>query len=264
MRTILCVGSVLLWCSFSGYSRGDLKDGLVGYWNFDETSGSIAHSLVPLSDDGALFNFPCDDSQWVPGQIGGALHFRGPDFQDYVIASFYPLATTAVSFSGWVNADVNTVRWQSIFKNWGGAHHGQFHFGLDNTSMTLGLYIAEAADIQIGPVEDLSFYPNNFPTGQWVHVGFVIDGSSAALKVYLNGQLAGFGSYDGTLLNPPRMTSLGIGLKTDDTGTMADAGNPGYWQGSFDDFGLWTRALSDDEMAQIYALGQNGQSFYGQ
>ena len=29
-----------------------------------------------------------------------------------------------------------------------------------------------------------------------------------------------------------------------------------------DDFGLWNRALSDDDMAQIYALGLNGQSFY--
>jgi hypothetical protein len=264
MRKILCIGTVLLWSSFSGHALGDFKDNLVGYWNFDETSGSVAHSLVPLSDDGALFNFPCDNSQWVPGHIGGALHFRGPDYQDYVIATFYPLATDAVSFSGWVNADVNTVNWQSIFKNWGGAH-GQFHFGLDATSMTLGLYIGEADNTQIGPVED-TFNPGNFPTGQWVHVGFVADGSQGELKVYFNGQLAGSGFYDGTLLNPPPMTSLGIGVKTDNRGTIADPGIccPGYWQGSFDDFGLWTRVLSDNEMAQIYALGQNGQSFYGQ
>jgi hypothetical protein len=264
MRKALCISAVLLWSSFSGHALADFNASLVGYWNFDETSGSVAHSLVPQSDNGQLFNFPCDDSQWVPGQIGGALHLRGPDYQDYVIASFYPLATDAVSFSGWVNADVNTVTWQSIFKNWGGAHHGQFHFGLDGNSMSLGLYIAEASNAQVGPVEDVSFFPQSFPTGQWVHVGFVMDGSMGQLSVYVNGQLAGSGTYDGTLLNPPLMTSLGIGIKTDDTGTMADPGNPGYWQGSFDDFGLWTRALSGDEMAQIYTLGQNGQSFYGQ
>jgi hypothetical protein len=255
------ISAVLLWACFWGVALGDFKDRLVGYWNFDETSGSTAHSLVPQSDDGQLLNFPCDNSQWVSGQIGGALHFRGPDYQDYVIASFYPLGTDAVSFSGWVNADVNTVNWQSIFKNWGGAHHGQFHFGLDAASMTLGLFIAEASDTQIGPVED-TINPHSFPTGQWVQVGFVIDGSMAQLKVYFNGQLAGTGSYDGTLLNPPLMTSLGIGVKTNDSGSVADFANPGYWQGSFDDFGLWSRVLSDDEMAKIYALGQNGQSFY--
>jgi hypothetical protein len=129
--------------------------------------------------------------------------------------------------------------------------------------MTLGLYVAEADSTQIGPVEDLNNF-RSFPTGEWVQVGFVIDGSTGELKVYSNGQLAGSGSYDGTLLNPPPMISLGIGVKTDDTGTIADPGSccPGYWQGSFDDFGLWNRVLSDDEMAQIYALGQNGQSFY--
>src|SRR5262249_46636536 len=63
---------------------------------------------------------------------------------------------------------------------------------------------------------------------------FVIDGSTGELKVYFNGQPAGLGSYDGTdgtLLNPPPMTSLGIGVKTDNTGTMADPGSccPGYW-----------------------------------
>jgi hypothetical protein len=239
--------------------QADFKDGLVGYWTFDETSGSVAHSLIADSADGQLYNFPCDDSQWVPGQIGGALAFRGPVFKDYVIAPTFPIATTAVSFSGWVNADVNNVLWQSIFKNWGGAFRGQFHFGLDATSMKLGLYIAEGMDIQIGPVED----PDFFPTGQWVHVGFVIDGCTQELHVYRNGQPVASGFYDGTLRNPPMM-SLGIGVKTNDTGMKADPGGccPGYWQGSFDDFGLWNRVLSDDEMAQIYSLGMCGQSFY--
>lgn len=255
------LSAVLLWSSLSGNALGDFKDGLVGYWNFDETSGSVARSLIPASADAQLFNFPDDDSQWGPGQIGGALHFRGPDFQDYAIVDSYPIAAPTVSFSGWVFADVNTVAWQSVLKNWGGSLHGQFHFGLDGNSKTLGLYIATGSDRQVGPVEIVI---PEFPPGEWVHVGFVItplNGLIGLLKVYYNGQLAGIGGYDGTLRNPP-MTSLGFGIKTDNTGLQPDPGNPGYWQGSFDDFGLWTRELSDDEMAQIYALGQNGQSFY--
>ena len=122
MRTVckVMVCAVLLLASLSGSALADIKDSLVGYWNFDETSGSVAHCLIPHSADGQLVNFPDDDSQWVPGQIGGALYFRGPLYQDYVIAPSYPLATNTVSFSGWVNADVNNVVWQSIFKNWGG------------------------------------------------------------------------------------------------------------------------------------------------
>src|SRR5713226_10502564 len=100
MRKVLntLIGVVLLWGSLSGSALADFKDGLVGYWPFDETSGQVAHSLVPASADGQLYNFPDDDSQWVRGQIGGALYFRGESFQDYVIVPSYPIATTAVSF----------------------------------------------------------------------------------------------------------------------------------------------------------------------
>jgi hypothetical protein len=73
MRKVLSIlnGAVLLSSSLSGSALADFKDGLVGYWPFDETSGQVAHSLVPASADGQLYNFPDDDSQWVPGQIGG-------------------------------------------------------------------------------------------------------------------------------------------------------------------------------------------------
>jgi hypothetical protein len=265
MRNIwkVMVCAVLLPASFSGIAWGDFQDRLIGYWNFDETSGSVAHSLVPASADAQLYNFPDDNSQWSPGQIGGALYFRGPLYQDYAISPSFPPATTALSFSGWVNADLNTTPWQSILKNWGSSVRGQFHFGLDGTSTTLGLYMDEGSDHLVGPVEIVI---PSFPTGEWVQVGFVIDttldGLIALIKVYYNGQLAGIGSFDGTLINQA-IPSLGFGVKTDDTGLQADPGNPGYWQGYFDDFGLWNRALSDAEMAQIYTLGQNGMSFYG-
>jgi hypothetical protein len=260
LRNVL--SAMVVWGCLAGSALGDFQEGLVGYWNFDETSGAIAHSLIPDSADGQLYNFPDDDTQWVPGQIGGALFFRGPAFHDYVVVPSFPISTTAVSFSGWVNADVNTVTWQSILKNWGSSVRGQFHFGLDNNTKTLGLYISTGSDRQIGPVEIVI---PTFPTGEWVHVGFVLDtnleGLIALIKVYYNGQLAGIGAFDGTLRNSP-IPSLGFGVKTDNTGLQADTGAPGHWQGAFDDFGLWNRALSKDEMAQIYELGVNGQSFY--
>src|SRR5215470_3866423 len=79
MRRVLSIfiGATVVWCCVSGSVWADFKDGLVGYWNFDEKSGLVAHSLVPASADGQLFNFPNDNSQWIPGQIGGALSFRG-------------------------------------------------------------------------------------------------------------------------------------------------------------------------------------------
>jgi hypothetical protein len=175
-----------------------------------------------------------------------------------------------MSFSGWVFAEVNSVTWQSIFKNWGGPT-GQFHFGLRNVSSThpqrLAVSVGQANNNSSGSAID--YTDPVFPTGQWVHVGFTVDttlhGLIAYIKLYRDGQLVGIRPFDGTLRQDDTRggrQSIGMGVKPNDSGTGADGGAPGYWMGSFDDFGLWNRTLSDDEMAQIYTLGLNGQSFY--
>jgi hypothetical protein len=173
-----------------------------------------------------------------------------------------------------VNADDNATPWQSIFKNWGDSV-GQFDFGMNGTSMKLSISVGQAngasngAGDAIGEGTVVDYFRLNqnlgFPIGEWVHVGFVadptVDGAIAFVKLYVNGQQVGIGPYDGTLISPPMM-SIGMGVQTDDSGGLPNGTNPGYWVGSFDDFGLWNRVLSDAEMAQIYTLGMNGQSFY--
>src|SRR5262249_40203472 len=160
------------------------------------------------------------DSQWVPGQIGGALHFRGPGDRDYVIVTSYPTFTNSFSFSGWVFADDNSVTWQSIFKNWGGPT-GQFHFGLRYVSGShperLAVSVGQANTVSSGSAID--FTDPIFPTGQWVHVGFTVDptlhGQIAYIKLYRNGQLVGIRPFDGTLRqddNRGGKTSIGIGV----------------------------------------------------
>jgi hypothetical protein len=147
---------------------------------------------------------------------------------------------------------------------------------LSGTTKRLGISVGQANGAAngvgdaIGEGTVVDYYSQNlnllFPLGEWVHVGFVADptpqGAIAFVKLYVNGQQVGIGPYDGTLNQAPPMKSIGIGVTTDDSGTGV-ASVPGYWVGSFDDFALWTRALSDDEMAQIYTLGMNGKSFYG-
>jgi N-acetylneuraminic acid mutarotase len=50
-------------------------DGLVGWWKFDETNGTIAYDSSGNGNDGNLTNGPT----WVSGKIGGALSFDGID-----------------------------------------------------------------------------------------------------------------------------------------------------------------------------------------
>ncbi len=53
----------------------------VAQWKLDESTGSTA-TADPTTHNGALTNFPGDDSQWITGQAGNGLAIDGVD--DYV------------------------------------------------------------------------------------------------------------------------------------------------------------------------------------
>ena len=241
-------------CHLGSIGRtGALTDGLVAYYAFDDGSGSTLAELTGKGTDGELFNFPEDNSQWVAGQIGGALEFDGID--DYVIAPEYSLATDSLSVSAWVRANDLPV-WGSILKNWGDSIVGQFHFGLGPGSAgTLNVFITQGDGSAFNAGTD----PDQLPLEEWQHVAFIADAANQTVTLYRNGENVDERPYDGTFTQTPNSSALGIGVKTNNLGEIADAGNPGYWNGRLDDMGLWTRALSPTEIADIYQKGLMGQ-----
>ena len=72
-----------------------LQNGLVGWWKFDEGSGTVAYDSSGNGNDGNLTNGPT----WATGKIGGALSFDGVD--DYVELDNFELGGE-MSFSVWV------------------------------------------------------------------------------------------------------------------------------------------------------------------
>ncbi len=226
-----------------------LTSHLIGNWRFDETTGTVAQDSTGLSQAGNLYNFPGDDSQWVPGVAGRALSFD-PTNQNHVIAPDYLKPTNTMAVSAWVWA-ASRPAWASVVKNWGPGLAGQFHLGLYGESGEISNFITDGAGNAVSAVDTTPL-----PLGSWQHVAFVADGVHMVL--YRNGiQVASSAAYNGTLLVPP-MASLGIGVKTDDTGTSPNSAAPAYWQGKIDDIGIWSRALSSDEIQGLYLSGLNG------
>ncbi len=226
--------------------------GLTGHWKFDETSGVSASDSTDNANAGVLNNFPGDNSQWVAGQIGGALSFSGQGSQNWVYVANYPKPTTTMTISAWVLANSRPT-WASIAKNWGGATAGQFHFGLNAGDGDLSNY-----QIDNGGGLFVTREGAQFPLGTWQHVAFVCDG--AQMRIYRNGAQVASTPYNGTILNTPVMSSLAIGCKTDDSGLVPDGGAPGFWDGKMDDMGLWNRGLGASEIRAIYLAGLEGRS----
>ena len=229
----------------------DIDDDLIGYWKFDETTGTEAadSSDGGRNTPGTLINFGnADAERWVDGQVGGALRFD-PEFEQHVIVNDYVKPDAAMTASAWVNADT-LATWGSIIKNWGGAQSGQFHFGLQAADGDLSNFLTT----------DDGSIPNTrtgtaFSTGDWHHVAFTANGST--MVIYQDGVAVADVAYSGPLVDTV-IPNLGIGVKTDDTGEVADGGNPGYWDGLIDDIGLWRRALTPAEIGAIYRAGLQG------
>jgi hypothetical protein len=226
-----------------------ITDGLVAHYTFDETSGSVAADSTALSADGILLNFPSDDSQWVLGQIDGALELDGDD--DWVRVAYYVKPETSATVSAWVFADTRP-KWSSIIKNWGGNWIGQFHFGLGGNTGRLDLHIT-----QLIPQKSVVHLREDvlFPVLGWQHVAFVVDAAAGEVRMYRNGVLVETDNTYGGTLFVESITPMAIGTKTCNDGISPwDQ----FWDGKFDDFGLWTTALSADEIGRIYEAGLEG------
>src|SRR6185369_16089711 len=84
-----------------------------------------------------------------------------------------------------------------------------------------------------------------FPLGGWQLVAFTAGGG--VLRLFRNGQLVASSPYTGTFV-APSLAGLGIGVKLNTTGTAADTGAPGFWQGRLDELAIWNRALATNEI----------------
>ncbi|MFH1884276.1 MAG: LamG domain-containing protein [Planctomycetota bacterium] len=86
---------------------GTTKAEIVGWWRFDEGSGTVAYDTSGNGNDGT-FN---GDPQWVSGFIGGALEFDGED--DYVAIGDLDL-TGSFTLIFWMRPSSLPGEWHSV------------------------------------------------------------------------------------------------------------------------------------------------------
>ena len=204
----------------------------VAHWKLDETEGLIAHDSSVNNYDGTLCDdFPTDDSQWVTGQINGALKFDG--YNDYVSCPFVlnpndgPFSAFAWVMGGGIS--------QHIICQLDGTGTGRlwFHVNAVNNFTT---------QLREPGGSGLSYTAETWDSQKWNHVGIVWDGLRRHL--YIDGEEV---IADGTDL---------IGLEDCDgslyIGAHKDLTN--YWDGLVDDVRIYDRALSEAEIENLVGM----------
>lgn len=236
MRRSLMLFSALLW---SAAPAQTLLTGLVGYWNFDDGSGTVLVDRSGNANHGTLLNSPAWTSS---GRFGSALTFDGTD-QSVQVASpvGLPTGNGARTVAAWVNlagevATSGTNRFQSLV-SWGTPLADAQLFSLERAAAGsyARLYVTGWNNDAAGATTDA------LPLGEWVHVAVTFDGST--LRFYRNGLADG-------LTAASYSTTLGAaGLLIGNI-----AANDGWHvglNGRLDELYVYNRALSASEIGTL-------------
>jgi hypothetical protein len=216
------------------------SEGLVGWWTFDEGSGTTARDSSGNNNHGTLMNGPT----WTQGKVGAALSFDGVD--DRVDTGDFSFLTGAFTVSAWVYAtqapstEGRTV--VSIYRyNGGGCNVRGWNFGAVWTGNTFRLDAHQGTGSCAAYASDTSYFANEL--NKW-HLMVGVFSPNQFIKLYKDAvpiennatTLSSVDYYPGDILR--------IGRRS--------AENQSHFAGLIDDVRIYNRALSDAEIQAIY------------
>jgi hypothetical protein len=217
-----------------GFSRNaypySLINGLIGYWRFDEGSGTTVFDSSGNGNNGTLENNPT----WVDGKHGTALKFDGID--DYVaIPDLYSTSPTELTVSAWINSSLVTTWWRgdSIIHH---CRHGEFGLQLVYSGVIcFGVKVASGVGLW-----DVRWNPS---PNEWHQiVGTWKKGDS--LKLYVDGTLVNQTAANDEFLYDAYWEDAAIGSLY-----RSEA----FFNGTIDEVMVYNRTLSAGEVAAQYA-----------
>jgi hypothetical protein len=217
----------------------DQAQGLVGYWPFDEGTGTIAYDYSGNGNNGTLVNNP----QWVDGKVGKALMFNGTNYITIPLSTSL-MPTSAITILLWQKPLANVCHvlistTRSDFNGYG--HYSTYELApRPPNSCTPPQPYA-----QVNDTNDPAYNPcpgrPGFPyiqIGVFDFVGMTYD--KIQLKTFYNAQQYEYSSCSNDLTYWGGYVE--IGRRSD-----------GYYaNGIIDEIRIYNRALSDSEIKSLY------------
>jgi hypothetical protein len=215
----------------------ELTQGLVGWWTFDEGSGTIAHDLAK-GNDGLLIG----GATWAPGHSGGAIALDGTTGHvDISGSAVYATHDAAFSFSAWANLTSWNTGTPDIMQMATDASASPFHCLWSDDPNYDGLSTGDG---------DGSWIPTKSqvePTlATWHHVAMVYSGGGAKT-------LSSFTYYlDGVV--QPLVEAAGYATQVNVSRIGAAEVPSNNWIGLIDDVRIYDHALNAAEVSALAAL----------
>ncbi len=229
-KKIILLFSVVLVLGLSISVSQGVDPSLVGWWRFEEGSGTIAHDSSGNGLDGELVG----GATWTQGRIGGGIELDGSS--GYVSIPDFELTTDTITFAIWLNG-------------WRGGDWAPF----------ISSRVVGQCEMNFGDNDTLHYTWNNdssatwgwtggpvIPQDTWTMLAVTIDPDKAVAYVYTD---------DGGLTQSTNaiahieetVGALQIGYSYD----------PRYVQGILDEAAVFNRALTEQEiMGLVLGVGE--------
>lgn len=214
--------------------------GIIAWWPFDETAGTIANDIGG-EHPGAYFDGPTP----VAGQVGGALHFNGnSSFVGAADSDLWALGQSDFTIEFWANWDQPGS---------GDLHHpGDIFIGNDEGSGNSNKwFFALGGGFLNFHINSPTLGPRFFPlvpfspeVHRWYHLALTRGGN--VYTIFIDGVPAGSAAESSTIPNPT--SSLTIG----------QAETLGFMHGSLDEITVYRRTLQKAEVEAIFSGGRAG------
>jgi hypothetical protein len=213
-----------------------VPSGSVAWWSAESNANDLIGTNNGTLRGGITF---------APGEVGQAFNFDG--VSGSVLVPDVPALhfTNAITIEAWINPRSWGVTFREIVSKWFGsgnqlsfttsiATSGQAYFLVSSTGQTS----AQGVDYMV------VYTANTIPVNQWSHFAATYDGSS--LKIYLNGALENQVPWAEGIF--PGTAPLVIG----------ECYSESLFDGLIDEPTLYNRALSANEIEEIYNAGTTG------
>jgi hypothetical protein len=245
-----CAGSV--WRAMGPLNRAAptvVTQGLIGYWPFDEVSGTIAADLSGNGLNGTLVNGPV----WQPtgGIQGGALSFDGVNDRVSVAdpgagsALDFPTGTS-ITITAWIKTTNAAGCCQTILAK-GPISSANYYFSVEDwgggPTMDFGFANSVYREIYGGP--------NLIQNNVWKFVAVTYSFGTGPGAIYVNGVSSGPSLFNNPYPNAPSVNNQPLAFGSNGAG--------GDWFGGLmDNLRIYNRVLSPTEVSEIYTYELGG------
>ena len=210
-----------------------LYNGIVGYYNFNETTGTNGEEIIFETNNWTLMG----GVDWTTGLIGNGLEFGGGDEW---------LNTTPILKDG--ASDFSVSLWINT-SSLDATMHLFNYDTIDADGNRFLIYLASgdsvAASIAGGSTIGNLNHTNYYNDSNWHHIAFTANSSGQSYLYYDGGIVASAGGFNANLKKSGKLE-----FGRDYNGVLP-------YVGLMDEMGWWDRSLSTDEITNLYTNSYN-------